>query len=178
MKKLYESILDTDFDVSIPGENLPGSNKLMSILMKLADGKDVSTSDEVKKMAKKYMLKDLKNVLDNLAKKPVKQNPTKKWAIVCYKDDICTPRTADMEPWQRNKFEDIHIYKLDDRYGATGVVEYMFRCWGNLAAETDFYIRHSNTPNPTIIQRIREDGKYCVPAEVCGMIDYIIKPHL
>ena len=40
MKTLYKSILDQDFDVKLPGEGLPGFDKLVKSFSILKNGKE------------------------------------------------------------------------------------------------------------------------------------------
>lgn len=177
MKTLYESLLDTDFDYNVPGENVPGSSQFMAIIQALVHGKKTSTTYYDHCFStNKYLLKKLKNLLDKVAKKPVKDKPSKKWAVVCFDNKkVGKKRTSDMEKWDRERREDIHIYKLKDDNKYTPILtEYNFFAFGNLIEETDMTVRnvgyHSIGWRDPYKQR-----KYCIPAELCDLIDYIIQ---
>ena len=159
MKPLYESILDQDFDITFPGEGLPGFDKLVKIFTVLKNGKETQLGPrDFEFSAKQGVFKDLKNTLDKLAKKPVKMKPTKKWAIVSFTENTN----------KSNPYTDINIYSLIE---GDWFNEYHFRCW---PTDTSLWTRKGHY-NSIGYYDVYRKCKYCIPDEVCKMIDFILE---
>ena len=162
MKTLYESILDTDFSVSIPGENLPGADRIFKILNPFVK---TDNSGQTYK-TNKYILKDLKNTLDNLAKRPPKDKPTKKWVVVCYNDNVGIQKTENNKDFYRSKKEELRIYRLNND---GSIQKYRFLTFNKEVIFMAILILPSSSYN-----EIKTDKRYCVPPEICDLIDYVI----
>ena len=161
MKNLYESILDTDFDVSIPGENLPGVDKFISILSRFEFWKNWGDWS-MYKASNNYLLRDIKNILDALAKDQKKIKPTKKWAVVSYSSQIFKQPSSNY-----SNPDKIMLYCINK---SGGFKSYNFQAGGYLGRYTALStITINELDYDQVINR-----KYVVPSEICDLIDYVI----
>ena len=162
MKTLYESILDTGFDVSIPGENLPGADKFISILSQFEFWKNWGGFN-MHRATRKYLLRDIKNILDDLAKDQKKIKPTKKWAVVSYSNQIFKQSSTN------------YLASPDRiiicRINKNGMFKsYDFKTGSYLGNYTVLSIAPmSELEYDQVINR-----KYVIPSEICDLIDYVI----
>lgn len=170
MRTLYESILDNDFDAKEPPKIkiTGGVDKFVNMIYDFLDkGKDVGNG-ECHKQIDKYVLPTIKNILDFHAKPSNKKRPTKKWALMAYKNDICRNRDKSQGGWMAP--EEILIYSL----GSDGNIrEYAFMANGNLVDKTILKVKNSWIV-PNYLFRYRYNI-FQIPIDICNLIDWCLE---
>lgn len=169
MRTLYESILDNDFDAKeLPKIKIVGGvDKLTDIIYDFCDkGHDVG--EGCHKRLDAYVLPALKNIFDFHAKLSNKKKPTKKWAIMAYKHDICRARNRGQGGWMAP--EELFIFSL----GPDGSIrEYSFTAYGNLVDRTILKVKNSWIV-PNYIFRYRYQI-FQIPIDICNLIDWCLE---
>lgn len=167
MRTLYESILDTDFDIKEPPNvNFAGCDKLVDIMY---DFLDKGTVDAGRWKLKKYVLRTMKNLFDENSKLTSKRKPTKKWALMFYENGTGNPR--DPHAGGSLAAEVIYIFKLKQDGSFR---RYVIAAHGNLVDETELKITDDEII-PNYVLRWRSMQSYQIPDDMCKIMDWCLE---